>query len=146
MIDTMSQQVAAMIARQLKARPFFSFEEDPWTRHNKRYHAETAGMQCSSCLAGTFEITSGSESAVNQAQALYATLLSALGLDATLPADDPSIPLGKVAAMTSDTTNVMLATAKELALYPLYHNMFWVPCAAHELGLFLKDQMKIQNI
>jgi hypothetical protein len=83
---------------------------------------------------------------MNQAQALHATLLSALGLDATLPADDSSIPLGKVAATTSDTTNVMPATAKELALYPLCHDTFWVPCAVHELGLFLKDEMKIHNV
>jgi hypothetical protein len=146
MTDTMSQRAAEIISRQLNARPFFSFEEDSWTRHNKHFHAVTAGMQGTSCLAGTFEITRGSESAVNQAHSLHATLLSALGLNATLPADDTSIPHGKVAAMTSDTANVMPATAKELAQYPLCHNMFWVPCAAHELGLFLKDQMKIQNI
>jgi hypothetical protein len=77
-------------------------------------------MQGTSCLAGTFEITRGSESAVNQAHSLHATLLSALGLDATLPADDTSIPQGKVAAIASDRTNVMPATAKELAQYPLF--------------------------
>jgi hypothetical protein len=146
MTDAMSQQAAEIISRQLKARPFLSFEEDSSTRHDKHFHSVTAGMQGTSYLAGTFEITRGSESAVNQAHAQHATLLSALGLDATLPADDSSIPFGKVAALTSDTTNVMPATAKELSLYPLCHIMFWAPCAAHELGLFLKDKMKIQNI
>jgi hypothetical protein len=51
-----------------------------------------------------------------------------------------------VRGTASDTTNIMPATVKELALYPLCHNMFWAPCAAHVLGLVLKDKMKIQNI
>jgi hypothetical protein len=128
----------------LRQGHFLSFEEDAWTGH-KHCLAVTAGMQGTSCFAGTFEITRGSESAVNQAHALHATLLSALGLHATLPADDSSISFGKFAAMTSDTANVIPATVKELALYPLCHNMFCVPCAAHELGLFLRGQMKVQN-
>jgi hypothetical protein len=45
--------------------------------------------------------------------------------------------------MTSDTTNLMPATAKKLREdYPLFKNMIWVPCSPHVLGHFLQDQAK----
>jgi hypothetical protein len=146
MTDTLSHRSSKFIAKELNDAIFFSFEEDSWTSHNKHYHAITTGKQGTSYFVGTFEITKGPESAENQAKAVHATLLSAMGLDPALHPDDTSIPHGTVAAMTSDTTNVMPATAKELARYPLCHGLFWVPCAAHELGLFLKDQTNVPEI
>jgi hypothetical protein len=45
--------------------------------------------------------------------------------------------------MTSDTTNLMPATAMKLrGEYPLFKNMLWVPCSPHVLSLFLQDQAK----
>jgi hypothetical protein len=124
MTDNLSGRASKLIAKELNDAMFFSFEEDSWTRHNKHYHAITTGKQGTSYFVGTFEITTGPESAVNQAKAVHATLLSALGLDPALHPDNRTIPFGKVAAMTSDTTNVMPATAKELARYPLCQGLF----------------------
>jgi hypothetical protein len=68
-----------------------------------------------------------------------------MGLDEDLPPDSSKIPRSRVAVMTSDTTNVMPATARELLSYPLCEGMIWVPCISHVLNLFLVDQLTIPS-
>jgi hypothetical protein len=68
-----------------------------------------------------------------------------MGLDENLPHDSIMIPRARVAVMTSDTTNVMPATARELLSYPMCEGMIWVPCISHVLNLFLVDQLTISS-
>jgi hypothetical protein len=44
--------------------------------------------------------------------------------------------------VTSDTTNVMPATVRELRRLALLKGCIWVPCACHVLNSFLLDQVK----
>jgi hypothetical protein len=67
-------------------------------------------------------------------------VLEGLGLSRT-SAD--SIPVSKVANMTTDTASVMSKAASILAQqYPLFKNMKWTPCSCHVLNLFLVEQEK----
>lgn len=68
-----------------------------------------------------------------------------MGLDESLPPEHDAIPRARVAIMTSDTTNVMPATARELQKYPLCEGMIWVPCTPHALNLYLVDQLAIPS-
>jgi hypothetical protein len=49
---------------------------------------------------------------------------------------------GKVAGVTSDTTNVMLATVRELSQMPLFEGCIWVPCGYHVMNTYLLAQVK----
>jgi hypothetical protein len=146
-IADLSERATAEITRRLEDQLFVSMEEDAWTRHNKHYHAITSGGQGESLFIGCFDIEKGGESAENQAMALHKSALAALNLNPCLNLDDDAIPEGKVAAITTDTTNVMPATVRHLgANYKLFLNCFWVPCFAHNMALFMADQVKIDKI
>jgi hypothetical protein len=127
--------------------PFFSIQEDGWTRFSRHFCAVTAGSHGSSAFLGCYDIAEGVESADKKAAAINNSVLAVIGCDPDLGARHPDIPKGKVAAMTSDTAKVMPATARELATnYDLCAGMVWIPCACHVLNLFLVDQMKIYSI
>jgi hypothetical protein len=118
--------------------PFFSIQEDGWTRFSRHFCAVKTGSHGSSAFLGCYDIAEGIESADKKA---------AIGCDPDLGARHPDIPEGKVAAMTSDTAKVMPATAREVTTnYDLCAGMVWIPCACHVLDLFLVDQMKIDSI
>lgn len=69
-----------------------------------------------------------------------------MDLKEDLAPDDERIPRARICIMTSDTTNVMPATARELAeKYPLCESMLWVPCTSHILNLYLVDQLQITS-
>jgi hypothetical protein len=53
-----------------------------------------------------------------------------------------ALPVSKVAGVTSDTTNVMPATMRELGRLPIFKGCIWVTCACHVLNSFLLDQVK----
>jgi hypothetical protein len=125
---------------------FVSFEEDSWSRFGRQYTAITAGSQGDSAFVGCFDIESGVETATVRAAAINRCMLSALGLDPDLGKHHGDIPRGKIAGMTSDTTNVMPATAKALLGYDLFKDMIWTPCSDHTLSLFIQDQMIIPPI
>lgn len=92
---------------------------------------------------GCFEGSPTVESAAFLAKEIHKAVCSALGLNESTDADDVSLPLGKVANMTTDTASVMSATAKLLSeRYRLFKDMAWTPCSCHVLNLFLTDQEK----
>jgi hypothetical protein len=131
-VADLSERAAAEITKRLQGQVFVSMEEDAWTRHNKHYHAITSGGQGESLFIGCFDIEKGGESAENQAMALHRSALAALSFSPCLNLDDDAIPVGKVAAITTDTTNGMPATVRHLGYkYRLSLNCFWVPCFAH---------------
>jgi hypothetical protein len=47
-----------------------------------------------------------------------------------------------VAGVTSDTTNVMPATVRELSQMPLFEGCICVPCGCHVMNSYLLDQVK----
>jgi hypothetical protein len=121
LVADFSERLKAEITQRLEGQLFISMEEDAWTRHNKHYHAVTNDCQGESRFIGCFDIEKGEESAENQA--------GALNLNPCLNPRDDSIPERKVAAVTTDTTNVMPATVRHLGSNcRLFLNCFWVPC------------------
>jgi hypothetical protein len=92
---------------------------------------------------GCSESRCGAETAIVLAGEIHKMLCDALGLPESTPADDPCLPVGKVANMTTDTASVMSKTAEILGKeYRLFQNMAWTPCSCHVLNLFLVDQEK----
>jgi hypothetical protein len=49
---------------------------------------------------------------------------------------------GKVAGVTSDTTNLMPATVRELSQMPLFEGCIWVLFGCHVLNSYLLDEVK----
>jgi hypothetical protein len=91
-----------------------------------------------SIFAGAFDIEGGCGTAVNSANAINCNqlMLASLGLDPSLGARHECIPVGKISNMTSDTTNLMPATAMELKdNYCLFKGIMWTTCFAHSIGL-----------
>jgi hypothetical protein len=94
-------------------------------------------------FVGCCEGTHGSETAVVLAAEIHKVLCNALGFADGLASGDDSLPLGKVANMTTDTASVMSKTADILSKeYRLFKGMAWTPCSCHVLNLFLVDQGK----
>jgi hypothetical protein len=79
------------------------------------------------------------------AQRLYQTLLAALQLDTTLPADAPCFPAGKVANVTTDAASVMQAMVREMRQYKLCTGITWNSCSCHVSNLFLLDEVEMSS-
>jgi hypothetical protein len=138
-VKDLSTRAAAKIKDMLvNQSTFISFEEDSWS-HGRHYSGITAGSQGTSVFVGCFDVESGVESAPAQAAAINRCMLSALRKDSELGKHHPGIPVGKVAGMTSDTTNVMLATSQALLQYNLFKGMMWTPCSAHTKPLHTRS-------
>jgi hypothetical protein len=83
------------------------------------------------------------ETAQVLADEIHKVMLDAHGFHSYLAADDESLPVGKIANMTTDTASVMSSTARILSNnYRLFQGMTWTPCMCHVLNLFLVDQEK----
>jgi hypothetical protein len=81
------------------------------------------------------------ESAEVLAAEVHKMCLEALGIASATPRNDPSIPLGKICNLTTDTASVMSRTAAILSQdYKLFRGMQWTPCSCHVLNLYLVDQ------
>ena len=92
-------------------------------------------------LGACAEGREGPKSAQVVAGEVHKIVLESLGYNPHLDPDDPSLPVGKVCNMTSDTTNVMPSAAKLLSSdYTLFKDMEWTPCSCHSLNLFLVHQ------
>jgi hypothetical protein len=71
------------------------------------------------------------DTAANSAVAVNACLSDLLEVS---PGARRPLQQGKVAGVTSDTANVMPATARELSQMPLFAGCIWMPCGCHVLN------------
>jgi hypothetical protein len=79
------------------------------------------------------------DTAANSAVAVNACLSDLLEVS---PGARRPLQQGKVAGVTSDTTNVMPATVRELSQIPFFEGCIWVLCGCHVMISHLLDQVK----
>lgn len=123
---------------------FIAFNADSWTKAGRHITAMTAGNPGTSFYLSSYEHL-GSDTAAASAHAIHQCMLSALGLPLDLAPEDARYPHRKVSVFTSDTTNVMPATNKELRKLPMFEGCLWIPCFPHVGNLALLDQLKIRS-
>lgn len=140
-LKDLEKDARRLIQSNFTSKPFISVEEDSWSSGNRKFSAITGGGYSHSFFMDCITAAE-SQDAVTSAQHISQCLLQCLGLDTSLPRDHPSIPAGKVANLTTDTANVMPATARELRKYKLFTGLTWTPCSCHVLNLFLLNQVE----
>lgn len=139
-VDDLEARAATIIRDALEAAPCFCLEEDAWSHSNRKFAALTGGGPGQCMFVGGYSNTD-SEAATSQAHHIYMTVMKALNLDASVDPNDSSIPLAKVANLTTDTPNVMKKTAEILAKdYRLFRGLLWTACLCHVLNLYLVKQ------
>jgi hypothetical protein len=121
---------------------FVPFCADSWTKAGRHLTAITGGAPGRSLYLGSYE-SNESETAEVVSKAVHGTLLETLGFKATLSIADKEYPNHKVSVFTSDTTNLMPATARAMRAYPLLSGLIWVPCFSHIANLLLLDQLQV---
>lgn len=119
------------------------FSADSWTKDGRHMTAMTTGNPGTSFYLNSYL---GSDTAVASADAIHQCMLGSLRLPCDLDSKDPKYPFAKVSVFTSDTTNVMPATNRELCKIPMFKGCVWVSCFPHVGNLFLLDQLKIPSI
>jgi hypothetical protein len=77
---------------------------------------------------------------------LHDCTMTSLGYKVDMDPGKPEYPHGKLSVMTSDTTSIMPAIARELGKLPLCKGLVWAPCFPHVCNLLLLDQLKVPAI
>lgn len=129
----------------LKDYSFVGFSADSWSKAGRHITAMTAGNPGTCFYLNSYE-NLGSDTAVASADAMHQCMLGSLGLPTDLSGQDSAYPVAKVSVFTSDTTNLMPATNRELCKFPMFEGCAWVACFPHVGNLFLLDQLKITSI
>ena len=144
-LESLCSRIDSKKSKVLFDSSFIGFSADSWTKAGRHVTAMTAGNPGTSFYLSSYENLS-SDNAAAGADAIHKCMLAALGLPLHLDSKHTSYPIAKVSVFTSDTTNVMPATNKELRKYPMFEGCVWVPCFPHVGNLFLIDQLKIPSI
>jgi hypothetical protein len=142
-LDVVNKGLDSRIRKLLHSTPFLAGCADSWTHAGKHITAITGGPSDSSLFLSSFEL-SERETAVAVAPAIHACFLESMGLPANLSSTHESYPNQKVSVFTTDTTNLMPATARELReKFVMFRGMLWLSCFCHCANLFLLDQLKV---
>jgi hypothetical protein len=140
-LDFLSNTITSKLKVVVMKPAFVPFCADAWTKAGRHLTAITGGAPGRSLYLGSYECNV-SETAEVVSKALHGTLLETLGCKATLSTTDQAYPKHKVSVFTSDTTNLMPATARALRAYPLLSGLIWIPCFSHIANLLLLDQLQ----
>jgi hypothetical protein len=144
-LEHICDTIATRVQNQLRRSPYMAICTDSWTSNGRHLTAVTAGNPGCTIYLNSYE-NLGSDSADAGAGALSDCVMTSLGYKVDMDPASSDFPHGKVAIMTSDTTNVMPATARELGKLPLCKGLLWAPCFPHVCNLLLLDQLKVPAI
>jgi hypothetical protein len=142
-LDELSRSIDLRVSSLLNKTPFVAGCIDSWTHAGKHVTAITGGPSDCSLYLSSFEL-SGPETADAIAPAVHQCFLESIGLPVSLSQTDSRYPKFKVSMFTTDTTNLMPATAKELSKkFDMFLGMLWISCFSHCANLLLLDQLKV---
>jgi hypothetical protein len=144
-LDQLCNIIASKLRVVIMKSAFVPFCADAWTKAGRHLTAMTGGAPGHSLYLGSYECNE-SETADVVSREIHGTLLETLGFKRTLSTEDKVYPKHKVSVFTSDTTNLMPATARALRTYPLFGGLVWIPCFSHIANLLLIDQLQIACI
>jgi hypothetical protein len=123
---------------QLKKSAYLGVQMDGWSSGGRHLAALWTTVPGEQFFANAYE-NWREEPAANCAVAVNACLIDLLEVS---PGARRPLQQGKVAGVTSDTTNVMPATVRELSQMPFFEGCIWVPCGCHVMNSHLLDQVK----
>ena len=146
-LTELSQRAAAEVTKRLNFQHFFSIECDALGCGDQHYYALTSKGQDECLFIGCFSMEKSRASIENQCEAIHRSTLTSMGLRSDLGALNHTIPVGKVASITTGTTHNMPDTVEFLSQnYGLFFYCFHVPCFAHNMAQFMMDQLKVDAI
>jgi hypothetical protein len=131
-------RVCSNMTYQLKKNAYLGVQMDGWSSGGRHLAALCISVPGEQFFANAYENWK-EDTAANSAVAVNACLSDLLEVS---PGARMPLQQGKVAGVTSDTTNVMPATVRELRQMPLFEGCIWVPCGCHGMNSFLLDQVK----
>jgi hypothetical protein len=139
-LDRPAERIRNHIVQKTLKSTYVGLQLDSWSSGGRHLTALCTSVPGEQFFASAYE-NWREDTAANSAVAVNACTQQLLGLSPTGSAAE-ALPVSKVAGVTSDTTNVMPATVRELARLPIFKGCIWVPCACHVLNSFLLDQVK----
>lgn len=140
-LQRLVDRVNTSITHHLKKSAYIGVQMDAWSSAGRHLTALCVSMPGMQFFASAYE-NWREDTASNSAVAVNACICDMLEVSPTASASR-QLQRGKVAGVTSDTTAVMPATARELGQLPLSEGCIWVPCASHVLNSYLLDQVKL---
>jgi hypothetical protein len=130
--------VRSSMTYQLKKRAYLGVQMDGWSSGGRHLVALCISVPGEQFFANAYE-NWREDTAANSAVAVNACLSDLLEVS---PGPRRPLQQGKVAGVTSDTTNVMPATVRELSQMSLFKGCIWVPCGCHVMISYLLGQVK----
>eukprot|EP00892_Ulva_mutabilis_P007046 jgi/Ulvmu1/4713/UM002_0444.1 len=143
----LSQRAAGEVTKRLSGQHFFSIECDALVCGDQQYYALTSKGQDDCVFLGCFNIEKSCVSIEKQCDAIHRSTLASMGLKSDLCSSNRTIPVGKVASITTGALHHMPDTVEFLSQkYGLFFHCFHVPCFAHTMAQFMVDQLKVEAI
>ena len=137
--------IVTKVQQHLRKQPFVGMKSDSWSTAGRHLTAITTGNAGTAIYLNSYE-NLGSDTADVGAEALHDCIMTSLGYKIDMDPASPDFSYGKVSVITSDTTNVMPAIARELGKLPLCKGFIRAPCFPHVSNLLLLDQLKVPAI
>jgi hypothetical protein len=138
-LDRLAERVRNNIVQKMLKSTYVGLQFDSWSSGGP--HLALCTSMPGAQFFGSACENWREDTAANSAVTVNACNQQLLGVSPISRAAQ-ALPVSKMVGMTSDTTNVMPATVRELGRLPLFKGCIWVPCACHGLNSFLLDQVK----
>jgi hypothetical protein len=133
------KELCGVIAMKLAQGASSSSCADAWTSAGCHVTAVTAGNRPYDLPEQLREFV------VSGAEATAACIVTSPGFKEGCDADSDAYP-SKAAVLTSDTTAMMPAMARQLHVMPLCKGLVWALCFPHLTNLLLQDQLQVPDI
>jgi hypothetical protein len=144
-LEQISEIIATKVLKTFTNAAFMGICADSWTSGGRHVTAITAGLPGTSLYLNSYD-NLGADDAMTTAAALHECVLVSMQLPRDMDQSNSMYPTGKVSTFTSDTTNVMPATARLMRDYGLFEGCVWIPCFSHIANLLLLDQLRVADI
>jgi hypothetical protein len=141
-LDQIRTVIDAKMRKILHDSSFLAVCADSWTHAGKHVTAVTGGPLSASLFLSSFE-SNEPETADLVAKEIHKCILESMGLNTGLSNNNEAYPVRKVSVFTTDTTNLMPATARVLSSMLMCQGLVWVPCFSHCANLLLLDQLEV---
>jgi hypothetical protein len=144
-LEDISDIIAGKVKKLFQKAAYLGICADSWTSTGRHITAVTGGLPGTSIYLDSYE-NLGTGDAVTCASAIHDCMLVTMGLQQGMTQDDPAYPCGKVSVFTTDTTNLMPATGRQLCKYGMFTGCLWETCFSHIANLLLLDQLKVTSV